>query len=440
MSRSACSTSKPQAVDRNTDFITEIGAIKVRVVNASARSRRSSTPGGRSRPSITVLTGISDAMVLPAPRVEQVLPSLLEFCRDSVIVGHNVRFDVAFLNAALARSKRPCGNTVIDTLALARRLVRDEVPDCRLATLARRFRPRPPAEPSCTRRRAGHGRSPPYVARTGGVLRRARPRRPAAAPAIGGHPQVGQVEAHQRAAAVARRLPVPRPRGDVLYVGKATNLRQRVRSYFGSDDRRKIGPMLARGAPRQSCRNHRSVTAGVLELRYLHQLSPRYNRRARRGTVLLRPPVAGGGMAALGVVKDPKPQGLHLGPLPSRTMAGLVIEAIQSAAPLRRCRPWLGRNYVAPPGAARCTAAQLGVAECPCSGTSDARPVLGRRRHGRPRSRQRTTGAPRSTARSHARARSFTSFRGGRVGARSRPGVVGGDQATADDRSSPQRA
>ena len=79
-------------------------------------------------------------MVIPAPRIEQVLPSLLEFCRDSVIVGHNVRFDVGFLNAALTRSRRPTlTNSAIDTLALARRLVRDEVPDCRLSTLSSRW-------------------------------------------------------------------------------------------------------------------------------------------------------------------------------------------------------------------------------------------------------------------------------------------------------------
>src|SRR5690606_15079397 len=89
----------------------------------------------------TVLTGITQAMVLPAPRIETVLPSLLEFVGDAVIVGHNVRFDIAFLDAALERTGRPrLTNRRVDTVALARRLVRDEVPNCRLGTLADRLR------------------------------------------------------------------------------------------------------------------------------------------------------------------------------------------------------------------------------------------------------------------------------------------------------------
>ena len=47
----------------------------------------------------------------------------------------------------------------------------------------------------------------------------------------------------------------------MLYVRKATNVRQRVRSYFGSDDRRKIGPLL-RETQRVSCH----ATADVVRL------------------------------------------------------------------------------------------------------------------------------------------------------------------------------
>ena len=58
-------------------------------------------PGAAIPPEITVLTGITQAMVMPAPRIETVLPSLLEFVGDAVVVGHNVRFDLGFLRAAL---------------------------------------------------------------------------------------------------------------------------------------------------------------------------------------------------------------------------------------------------------------------------------------------------------------------------------------------------
>ena len=61
--------------------------------------------------------------------------------RDAVIVGHNIRFDVSFLNAALQRDQwPPLRHPIVDTCALARRLLRDDVPNCRLGTLASRLR------------------------------------------------------------------------------------------------------------------------------------------------------------------------------------------------------------------------------------------------------------------------------------------------------------
>jgi DNA polymerase-3 subunit epsilon len=52
-------------------------------------------------------------------------------------------------------------------------------------------------------------------------------------------------------------------------------------------------------------------------------------------------------------------------------MARDVIDAIHSVVPLRQCTVRMGRNYRAPEDAPVCSAAQLGVAYCPCSGTAD---------------------------------------------------------------------
>ena len=360
--------------DRNNDVITEIGAIKVRGGHSLGTFQTLINPGRAIPPSITIITGITDAMVMPAPRIEQVLPTLLEFCGDSVIVGHNVRFDVGFLNAALGRSQRPVlANPAIDTLALARRLVRDEVPDCRLGTLASRFR---------LDHKPSHRALDDALA-TADLLHMLLERAAAFGvlgfddlqllPKIGGHPQVAKLKLTNQLPRTPGVYLFHDARGEVLYVGKATNLRQRVRSYFGSEDRRKIGPMLREAHRISHVETPDPLTAGVLELRYIQQLKPRYNRQGttwdkycyvRLTTEETWP--------RLTITKDPKPVGLQLGPLPSRTMANLVIEAIQSSVPLRRCTAKLGRNFVAAPGSPQCTAAQLGLAECPCSGTADA--------------------------------------------------------------------
>ncbi|MBA3606055.1 MAG: UvrB/UvrC motif-containing protein [Acidimicrobiia bacterium] len=52
-------------------------------------------------------------------------------------------------------------------------------------------------------------------------------------------------------------------------------------------------------------------------------------------------------------------------------MAGLVVDALQAALPLRRCSVRLGSRFVAPADAVPCAPAQLGVAACPCAGQAD---------------------------------------------------------------------
>jgi DNA polymerase III subunit epsilon len=81
----------------------------------------------------------------------------------------------------------------------------------------------------------------------------------------------------------------------------------------------------------------------------------------------------------LTVVRQPPTDGSFcLGPLPSMSAARLVIDAVHSVAPLRRCATRIGRRS-RPDRDALCTSAQLGVAQCPCTGElseADYAPVV----------------------------------------------------------------
>jgi DNA polymerase-3 subunit epsilon len=72
------------------------------------------------------------------------------------------------------------------------------------------------------------------------------------------------------------------------------------------------------------------------------------------------------------VTKTPTDKGIFIGPLSTRSIARDIIDAIESVVPLRRCTARMGRNYKAPTDAQVCSAARLGLAQCPCSGTADA--------------------------------------------------------------------
>jgi DNA polymerase III subunit epsilon len=129
--------------------ITEIGAVRVRRGEIVAEFTSLVNPGAPVPEAITELTGISDQLLAPAPPVAAVLPGLLAFAEGCVLTAHNAQFDVAFLSAACAASGLSWpGYPVIDTLRLARQVMitPDEVPDCKLRTLADFFGT--PAQPS----------------------------------------------------------------------------------------------------------------------------------------------------------------------------------------------------------------------------------------------------------------------------------------------------
>jgi DNA polymerase III epsilon subunit family exonuclease len=124
--------------------ITEIGAVKVRSGEVLGKFATFINPGTQIPSFITALTGITDQMVSSSPRISEVFPILLEFLgseNETVLVAHNAPFDLGFLKAAATASQyRWPKFTVIDTAKLARRVLsRDEVINCRLATLAEFF-------------------------------------------------------------------------------------------------------------------------------------------------------------------------------------------------------------------------------------------------------------------------------------------------------------
>ena len=124
--------------------ITEIGVVKVRGGVVLGTFQSFVDPGHSLPVFITQLTGISDEMLVSAPFIDEVLPTLFEFLGspdETVLVAHNSPFDMSFLKAAALVHEYEWPNYLtVDTARLARAVLdRDEVVNCKLGTLAEFF-------------------------------------------------------------------------------------------------------------------------------------------------------------------------------------------------------------------------------------------------------------------------------------------------------------
>ncbi len=345
--------------------ITEIGAVKIRGGEELGEFATLVNPGEPVPPFITVLTGITQAMITPAPALTEVLPAFLEFARGTVWVAHNAPYDVGFLKAACARYGYPWPNPkVLDTAALARRaLTGDEVPNRRLATLAAHFGARTPCHRALADAQATvdvlHG----LFARLGGfhVF--------TLGEAIEFAKAVTPTQRRQRH--LAEGLPdVPgvyvfRAADDrPLYVGTSGSIATRVKSYFTAAEKRaRISEMLAAATRVEAIECAHALEAEVRELRLIAAHKPPYNRRAKFPERVHWLKLTVEPYPRLSLVRQIVADGAaYLGPFSSTRVAEQAAAAVHDALPMRQCTPRLSTKTTT----AACVLAELGRCPAPC--------------------------------------------------------------------------
>lgn len=107
------------------DEIIEIGALKVKGGKVAERFNQLIRPKVPVTPQITAITGITNEMLEKAQPVEKVIPEFILFCRDEIMLGHNVMFDYKFTKVYAKRYGLPFEKKGIDTLKIARKVLPD---------------------------------------------------------------------------------------------------------------------------------------------------------------------------------------------------------------------------------------------------------------------------------------------------------------------------
>lgn len=357
-----------------TDAITEFGAVKVRGGEVLGEFQTLVNPQAHIPALIAVLTGITDAMVAAAPPLAEVLPAWLEFAGDSVLVAHNARFDIGFLKRACQEHGYPWPSPeVVDTVALARSvLLRDEVPNVKLSTLAHHVR----STHQANHRALSDARVTVDVLhylleRVGNLgistladlmecTRRVSPQRRAKRTLAAGVPAAPGI--YQFVAELPDAEGVVRRQ--VLYVGKSRNLRNRVRSYFtAAETRPRIDEMvrIATAVETTVCRTE--LEAEVLELRLIAAHSPRYNRRSKFPERQHWLKITTDAFPRLSIVKQVADDGAsYFGPFSRRQAAEDTMAALHDAFPIRQCTKRLSVRTAT----SACMLGELGKCVAPC--------------------------------------------------------------------------
>ena len=356
--------------------ITEIGAVKVHGGEVIGEFTTLVNPGSPIPPFIATLTGITDSMVSGSPGVQTAVSMFLDFAGECVFVAHNAPYDIGFLKGACTKFDIVWpNNKVIDTVRIARlALHRDEVRNCKLATLSSFFR----TEVQPTHRAFDDARA------TTDVMHRLFER-------LGNYgvhtledlnaftSRVSDVQRNKKG--LADGLPAKPgvyifedPQGRPLYIGTSKNIRNRVRTYFtAAETRRRMSEMIEIAQQVRPIVCSTILEAKIRELRLIVSEQPRYNRRSRAADSVSWVKLTAEPAPRLIITKEIKDDSefgaRYIGPFTSRGAANSVIDVINGTIALRTCTSKIAaqpRTNI--PG---CVRAELGKCAAPCTREHD---------------------------------------------------------------------
>ena len=128
-------------IKANTDKIIELYMLKVYNNEVVEEYHSKFNPEIEIPLFISNLTGIYQWHVNSSPTIDQEIENIKTFIGDSVVIGHNLKFDLSFLNYDLINNGfENIANKNIDTLKLSRALLRNKVRNHKLSTLSRYFK------------------------------------------------------------------------------------------------------------------------------------------------------------------------------------------------------------------------------------------------------------------------------------------------------------
>ncbi len=264
--------------------ICEVGAVRVRELELVDSFQSLVNPGVALPEPVARLTGLREQELRSAPSVRSVLERFLAFAGDELLVAHNARFDQRFLERQLLLMHgRRLSEPPLCTAALARRLLEGRLRRVGLASLANFFGV--PTQP-CHRALPDAEATAEVLVHLIGLAQELGARRLSDLRALAA-PRKRRVYDKRGLARGAPNRPgvyLFRDRcGNVLYVGRARDLRARLRSYFRSERQRPSVEAALLALERIDWRVLGSeLEAALEELRLIRELDPPANSRSRR--------------------------------------------------------------------------------------------------------------------------------------------------------------